>query len=136
MLATCSSGRDDVTRSGKPLAALMPLAVCFLSCPHSVDPPGAVGYEGTMNIGKRLRELREAHGFTQRDIEQRTGLARTYISRIENGYTVPTIRTLEKLARGLAVPLYEFFYGDESSFANLTPSQWVRIQELIASNPA
>ena len=67
-----------------------------------------------MVIGDRLRELREGKKFSQGDIEKRTGLLRCYISRVENGHTVPAIETLEKLARALEIPLYQLFYdGDE-----------------------
>jgi transcriptional regulator with XRE-family HTH domain len=67
-----------------------------------------------MVIGDRLRELREAKKLSQGDIEKRTGLLRCYISRVENGHTVPAIETLEKLARALEIPLYQLFYdGDE-----------------------
>jgi transcriptional regulator with XRE-family HTH domain len=69
-----------------------------------------------MVIGDRLRALREHKKLSQGHIEQRTGLLRCYISRVENGHTVPAIETLEKLARALEVPLYQLFYdGDESS---------------------
>jgi transcriptional regulator with XRE-family HTH domain len=51
---------------------------------------------------------------SQGDIEKRTGLLRCYISRVENGHTVPAVETLEKFARALEVPLYQLFYeGDE-----------------------
>ena len=67
-----------------------------------------------MVIGDRLRELREGKKLSQGDIEKRTGLLRCYISRVENGHTVPAIETLEKLARALEIPLYQLFYdGDE-----------------------
>ena len=67
-----------------------------------------------MIIGDRLRELRESKKLSQGDIEKRTGLLRCYISRVENGHTVPAIETLEKLARALEIPLYQLFYdGDE-----------------------
>ena len=51
-----------------------------------------------MVIGTRLRSLREERKMSQGDIEKRTGLLRCYISRVENGHTVPSIETLEKLA--------------------------------------
>lgn len=66
-----------------------------------------------MIIGDRLRELRETKKLSQGDIEKRTGLLRCYISRVENGHTVPSIETLEKLARALEVPLYQLFYEGE-----------------------
>jgi transcriptional regulator with XRE-family HTH domain len=66
-----------------------------------------------MIIGDRLREMREAKKLSQGDIEKRTGLLRCYISRVENGHTVPVIETLEKMARALEVPLYQLFYDGE-----------------------
>jgi len=67
-----------------------------------------------MIIGERLRELREEKKLSQGDIEKRTGLLRCYISRVENGHTVPAVETLEKMARAFEVPLYQLFYeGDE-----------------------
>jgi len=62
-----------------------------------------------MEIGRRLRELRETKHLSQGDIEKKTGLLRCYTSRVENGYTVPSVDTLEKYARALEVPLYRFF---------------------------
>jgi transcriptional regulator with XRE-family HTH domain len=44
-----------------------------------------------MLIGERLRALREQKKLSQGDIEQRTGLLRCYISRVENGHTVPAV---------------------------------------------
>jgi transcriptional regulator with XRE-family HTH domain len=67
-----------------------------------------------MIIGDRLKELREAKQLSQGDIEKRTGLLRCYISRVENGHTVPAIETLEKMARALELPLYQLMYdGDK-----------------------
>lgn len=66
-----------------------------------------------MLIGQRLRELRESKHLSQGDIERRTGLLRCYTSRVENGYTVPSIETLEKYARALEAPLHRFFYAGE-----------------------
>jgi transcriptional regulator with XRE-family HTH domain len=63
-----------------------------------------------MIVGERIRALREEKKLTRGDIQERTGLQRTYIWRVENGYTVPAIETLEKFARGLDVPIYRFFY--------------------------
>ena len=67
-----------------------------------------------MIIGDRLRALREEKNFSQGDIEKRTGLLRCYVSRVENGHTVPAIETLEKMARALEVPLYQLFYDGEA----------------------
>ena len=66
-----------------------------------------------MIISDRLRAVREAKNLSQGDIEERTGLLRCYISRVENGHTVSAIETLEKMARALEVPLYQLFYDGE-----------------------
>src|SRR6476660_1664029 len=67
-----------------------------------------------MIIGYRLRELREQKNMSQGDIEMRTGLLRCYVSRGENGHTVPAVETLEKFARALEVPMYQLFYDGEA----------------------
>src|SRR6202050_1362977 len=66
-----------------------------------------------MIIGDRLRALRIDKRLSQGDIEKKTGLLRCYISRVENGHTVPAIETLEKFARALGVPMYQLFYDGE-----------------------
>lgn len=66
-----------------------------------------------MVIAERLRALREQKKLSQGDIEKRTGLVRCYISRVENGHTVPSMETLEKFARAMGVPLYQLFYDGE-----------------------
>jgi transcriptional regulator with XRE-family HTH domain len=63
-----------------------------------------------MDIGTRLRELRNAKGLSQRDIEKRTGLLCCYLSRVEGGYREPKIETLEKWAKALDLELYQIFY--------------------------
>ncbi len=68
-----------------------------------------------MIIGDRLRKLRETKKLSQGDIENRTGLLRCYISRVENGHTVPNIETLQKLAGALEVPLWKMFHEGERS---------------------
>jgi len=68
-----------------------------------------------MIIGDRLKWIRESKNMSQGDIEKRTGLLRCYISRVENGHTVPAIETLEKMARAMEIPMYQLFYdgGEE-----------------------
>jgi transcriptional regulator with XRE-family HTH domain len=102
-----------------------------------------------MMIGNRLRAIREEKNLSQGDIEQRTGLLRCYISRVENGHTVPAIETLEKMARALDIPLYQLFYDGEkppelpnmSSNKKGMPKDWassgkwsrfmLRVQDLL-----
>jgi transcriptional regulator with XRE-family HTH domain len=66
-----------------------------------------------MVIGERLRALRKEKTLSQGDIEEKTGLLRCYVSRVENGHTVPSVETLEKFARALEVPMYQLFYDGE-----------------------
>ena len=76
-----------------------------------------------MTIGKRLRALREARHFTQEEIRKRTGMLRPHISRLENGHTVPSVKTLERMARALEVPIDKIFLGvEQSSLASPLPS--------------
>jgi transcriptional regulator with XRE-family HTH domain len=58
--------------------------------------------------------LREEKKLSQGDLEKRTGLLRCYISRVENGHTIPTVETLEKMAWALEAPLYRLFYDGEA----------------------
>jgi transcriptional regulator with XRE-family HTH domain len=64
-----------------------------------------------MDIGTRLRELRQAKNFSQGVIEKRTGLFRCYISRVECGHTIPSLETLEKWAKALDLELYQLFFA-------------------------
>lgn len=63
-----------------------------------------------MKIGRKIRELRTEKKLTQGDIEKRTGLKRSYTSRVENDLTTPSVDTLEKYALALEIPLYRLFY--------------------------
>ena len=67
-----------------------------------------------MILSERLRSIREQKKLTQGDIEERTGLKRSYVSRLEHGRTIPSLATLEKFALALDVPLYQFFYDGET----------------------
>jgi transcriptional regulator with XRE-family HTH domain len=66
-----------------------------------------------MVIGKRVKILREQKNMSQDDIQQRTGLLRCHISRVENGHTVPSVDTLERLAQALQIPMYRLFTDAE-----------------------
>lgn len=72
-----------------------------------------------MVIGQRLKKIREEKGLSQGDIENKTGMLRCYISRVENGHTVPSLETVERFAAALDVPVYELFY--DGDVGPLTP---------------
>lgn len=79
-----------------------------------------------MVIGEQLKALREQKNLSQGDIEKRTGLLRCYLSRVENGHTVPGVDTLEKLARALEVPMYRLFTDDEHVKKPNIPAEAIR----------
>src|SRR5438477_10975629 len=87
-------------------------------------------------VGERIRHLREQQKLSQADIEERTGLLRCYISRVEHGHTVPSLETMERFAAGLDIPLYQLFYrGEEAPPTNsLTPR--VTVEELAEEGVA
>jgi transcriptional regulator with XRE-family HTH domain len=62
-----------------------------------------------VKIGTTIRVYRLQKGLSQGDIEKRTGLLRCYLSRVENGHTVPSLDTLSKIASALDMPLAQFF---------------------------
>jgi transcriptional regulator with XRE-family HTH domain len=65
-----------------------------------------------INIGVTIRNFRLERSMSQGDIEKRTGLLRCYLSRVENGHTVPSLDTLQKIAGALDIPLSQFFSED------------------------
>ena len=85
-----------------------------------------------MVIGTRLRSLREEKGLSQGDIEKSTGLLRCYISRIENGHTIPSLETLERFSGALDVPLYKLFYSGEGEAPTPNLLQRKSLDELAA----
>src|SRR5437016_38654 len=89
-----------------------------------------------MIIGERLRELRDERGLSQGDIATRTGLMRCYISRVENGYTVPALSTIEKWARALPVPLYELFRDDANDASAAIPADPKKAAAALAQSRA
>lgn len=80
-----------------------------------------------MNIGDTIRSYRLQKGMSQGDIEKRTGLLRCYLSRVENGHTIPSLDTLAKIANAMEVPLGQFFAehsnGSPKNLAPLTEEE-------------
>jgi transcriptional regulator with XRE-family HTH domain len=65
-----------------------------------------------LKIGTAIRAYRLQKGLSQGDIEKKTGLLRCYLSRVENGHTIPSLDTLSKIARALDLPITQFFADD------------------------
>jgi transcriptional regulator with XRE-family HTH domain len=74
-----------------------------------MDHPFIQTEPSPINIGATIRDFRLQRGMSQGDIEKRTGLLRCYLSRVENGHTVPSLETLQKIAASLEMPLSQFF---------------------------
>jgi len=79
-----------------------------------------------MVIGDRLKTLRAQNNLSQGDIEERTGLLRCYVSRVENGHTVPSVDTLERIPRALEVPMYRLFTDEEHVQKLNLPTEVIR----------
>ena len=75
----------------------------------------------------------QAEGFSQGDLERASGLLRCYISRVELGYTIPSLDTLQRFAAALGVPLYQLFYEGEhpppTPHLTRRPTLWELAQE-------
>ena len=74
-----------------------------------------------MVVGERLKAVRESKQLSQGHIEKATGLLRCYVSRVENGHTVPSIDTLEKWSRALDISLSQLF-ADNGEAAKPLPA--------------
>jgi transcriptional regulator with XRE-family HTH domain len=62
-----------------------------------------------VNLGQRVRDLRKARGWTLEQAAVQAGLARSTLSKIENGQMSPTYEALKKLAEGLAISVPQLF---------------------------
>ena len=85
-----------------------------------------------MQIGTVIREFRQQKGMSQGDIEKRTGLLRCYLSRVENGHTVPSLDTLAKIADAMDIPVSQFFSdGSISASASKMSDEDLRFMNQI-----
>jgi transcriptional regulator with XRE-family HTH domain len=60
-------------------------------------------------FGRRVRELRNQHGWSQEQLAERADLNRTYVADIERGVRNPSLGTIERLARGLGCRIPDLF---------------------------
>jgi transcriptional regulator with XRE-family HTH domain len=70
--------------------------------------------ETVENIGQRIRQLRESRGMTQSQLQARSRVSRSYLSRIESGQMTPSLGTLEKISEALGVGLNRFFVPESN----------------------
>ena len=89
-----------------------------------------------MNIGLRIKELRNQLGLTQAEFAKKANISRTYLSDIENNRYNPSIDTLENIAKHLEVPLSEFFNENATGFSDkeflLVPEEFTNAEEARA----
>ena len=108
------------TRTGncrRCLRLLPPKVTFVIPTPSPQDLPGDdrqlfenwPNRETVENIGQRIRQLRESRNMTQSQLQARSRVSRSYLSRIESGQMTPSLGTLEKIAEALGVGLNRFF---------------------------
>jgi transcriptional regulator with XRE-family HTH domain len=85
---------------------------------------------GTMVIGEKLKNLRTQRNMSQGDVEKRTGLLRCYVSRVENGHLVPSLDTLQKMARALGVPMYRLFTDEDHAKKPNIPTETIQSRRV------
>jgi len=74
-----------------------------------------------MNLGESIRRIRQAKGLSQGEMQKRTGILRSYLSRVENGHTVPSLATLQRLASAMGVALADFFAAEGEGASATAP---------------
>ncbi len=78
-----------------------------------------INQETVENIGQRIRQLRESRSMTQSQLQSRSKVSRSYLSRIESGQMTPSLGTLEKISEALNVGLNRFFIPESDGEALL-----------------
>ncbi len=96
----------------------------------------------TINLGERLRSLRQARGLTTQQLADKVAVSQSYISRFENNRAVPDIELLGKILHALDSDLASFFSLDEEeatpdliqlieTIKTLTPEARIKLNEFI-----
>ena len=70
------------------------------------DPAGRTGYESARaayDLGRRVRDLRETQGISQRELADRMGTTQSVIARLEGGGSRPSLSTLERVAEAVGM---------------------------------
>jgi transcriptional regulator with XRE-family HTH domain len=71
-----------------------------------------------MDIGSHLKNVRQAHRLLQKDLATRSGLDRSYVSKLERGLADPTFSTLQKIAAAYKLSVgHMLIYGSEEKFS-------------------
>lgn len=88
-----------------------------------------------MNLGESIRNIRREKGLSQGEMQKRTGILRSYLSRVENGHTVPSFATLQRLASAMEVNLADFFPNNDPPSADSGSAPPDYLQELKSYIP-
>ncbi|WP_165786787.1 helix-turn-helix domain-containing protein [Heyndrickxia camelliae] len=78
-----------------------------------------------INIGKRVRNIRESKGITQEELANKMDVTKSYVSKIESGDQIPKLARLELIAIGLDVTLEELIFNTS------VDSKWKEVIELF-----
>lgn len=92
----------------------------MLSAPNfqkmtNVVSPDLLSNSNQIELGARLKMVREQNGLSQRELAKRSGLTHSTISLIEQGQTSPSINSLEKILSGIPLTLAQFFLSSPNS---------------------
>jgi transcriptional regulator with XRE-family HTH domain len=68
----------------------------------------------TRRVGARLRQLRQSHSMSARDVAARAGVSPGYLSRLENGHISPTVATLSRVVQAMGESVAKLFAADDS----------------------
>jgi XRE family transcriptional regulator, regulator of sulfur utilization len=83
------------------------------------DAPASPAPDPSNAVGRRIRALREAMGFSLRDLAQRSGVSAPMLSQVERGETSPTLASAGKIAAGLELTLSQLLRLDEGEHVNV-----------------
>ncbi|HZP00341.1 MAG TPA: helix-turn-helix domain-containing protein [Terriglobia bacterium] len=89
-----------------------------------------------MSIGTRIIQVRNQRGLTQRELSERSGIASSYLSRIENRRLEPRPKTLRRIADALGIPVSDLFQegpGQSSKVQCVITSSGTCIMDLLSS---
>ncbi len=77
------------------------LEICHQKQVHPLEK----GYFNKYAFSKRIKSYREKAGFTPQELAKAAGLTQSHIQKIEHGQLIPTLKTLDKIAKALQIPV-------------------------------
>ncbi len=92
-----------------------------------------------MDVGKRIKDIREKSGMTQNGLAERAGISQTHLLRVELGQADITVGHLQLVCDALGMSLQDFFASNKNddelntSASRLTPKQKALLVEFLKS---